>query len=125
METKSFWSDSRLAGALLFLSAILSIIIANSPLAAGFHHLLETSFGITLGSLTVSKSIHHWVNDGLMAIFFFVVGLELKREIIAGELSDPRKAMLPVAAAIGGMAVPALIYLFFNVGGPGNAGWGI
>ncbi len=125
METKSFWSDSRLAGALLFLSAVLSIVIANSPLAEGFHHLLETSFGITLGSLSVSKSIHHWVNDGLMAIFFFVVGLELKREIIAGELSDPRKAMLPIAGAIGGMVVPALIYLFFNSNGPGNAGWGI
>lgn len=125
METKSFWSDTRLAGILLFISALLSIIIANSPLASGFHHLMETSFGISLGTMEVSKSIHHWINDGLMAIFFFVVGLELKREIIAGELSEPRKAMLPVAAAIGGMAVPALIYVFFNSGGEGHAGWGI
>jgi len=125
LETKSFWSDSRLAGAILFLSAILSIVIANSPLAHSFHHLLETPFGISLGGLSVSKSIHHWINDGLMAIFFFVVGLELKREVIAGELSDPRKAMLPVAAALGGMLFPALIYVGFNGGGEGAEGWGI
>lgn len=125
MENKSFWSDTRLAGILLFICALLSIVIANSPMATGFHHVLETSFGVSLGTLQVSKSIHHWINDGLMAIFFFVVGLELKREIIAGELSDSRKAMLPIAAAVGGMVVPALIYLLFNSNGDGHAGWGI
>ena len=106
--------DSRMGGALLIGSAVLSIFLVNSSFASTFHHLLESQLGISFGSNVFSKSLHHWINDGLMAIFFFVVGLELKREIIAGELSDIRKAMLPVAAAIGGMVVPALIYICFS-----------
>src|SRR5690606_8413646 len=75
--------------------------------------------------LTIDESIHHWINDGLMAIFFFVVGLEIKREVLHGELSNPRAATLPVAAALGGMIVPAGIYLAFNTSGDGMDGWGI
>ena len=117
--------DSRMGGVLLLGSALLSIYLVNSSHASTFHHLLESELGISFGSNGFSKSLHHWINDGLMAIFFFVVGLELKREIIAGELSDIRKAMLPVAAAVGGMVVPALIYVLFNGSGVGSAGWGI
>ncbi|MFM7900922.1 MAG: Na+/H+ antiporter NhaA, partial [Bacteroidota bacterium] len=82
--------DSRMAGVLLLAAAIVSVVIANSPWALSFHHLLETPIGISFGDGSFSKTLHHWINDGLMAIFFFVVGLELKREIIAGELSDMR-----------------------------------
>lgn len=117
--------DSRIAGVLLLAAAIVSVVIANSHLASSFHHLLETPIGMSFGDGSFSKTLHHWINDGLMAIFFFVVGLELKREIIAGELSDMRKAMLPVAAAIGGMLVPAAIYTMLNGAGEGSAGWGI
>jgi NhaA family Na+:H+ antiporter len=122
---KRFISKSSTSGIILFSSALLAILISNSPWAEAFHHFWETEFSIGFGSHTLSKSLHHWINDGLMAIFFFVVGLELKREIMAGELSTPSKAVLPVAAAAGGMLFPALIYLFFNPGGEASAGWGI
>ena len=117
--------DSRVAGVLLLVAAIASVIISNSPWSSTFQHLLESPLGLSFGEGSFSKTLHHWINDGLMAIFFFVVGLELKREIIAGELSDMRKAMLPVAAAIGGMLVPAAIYTLFNGAGEGSSGWGI
>lgn len=117
--------DSRIAGVLLLVAAIASVIISNSPWSSAFQHLLESPLGLSFGEGSFSKTLHHWINDGLMAIFFFVVGLELKREIIAGELSDMRKAMLPVAAAIGGMLVPAAIYTLFNGAGEGSSGWGI
>jgi Na+:H+ antiporter, NhaA family len=113
------------AGVFLFGSAIVALIWANSPWSEFYHHLWENHLSISFAGYTIDKNLHHWINDGLMAMFFFVVGLELKREIMAGELSNPRKAMLPLFAALGGMIVPALIYFFFNRTGPGSSGWGI
>jgi NhaA family Na+:H+ antiporter len=87
--------------------------------------MLHVELGVTFGELSFSMSAAHWVNDGLMALFFFVVGLEIKRELLVGQLSTFRSALLPVAAAMGGLVVPALIFAAFNHGGPGEAGWGI
>lgn len=113
------------AGILLLFSALAAIIWSNSPWSESYFHLWEYSLSINIGGYGISNTIHHWINDGLMAMFFFVVGLELKREVIAGELSDIRKAMLPLAAAVGGMLFPALIFLVFNSQGEAANGWGI
>ena len=113
------------SGVLLMLCAVIALIIANSQWAEGYHHILKTYFSIGAGEWTLSMSIHHWINDGLMALFFFVVGLELKRELLVGELSNVKAAMLPIFAAIGGMLVPALIYFGFNPSGLTADGWGI
>jgi len=119
-----FIGNSKVSGIILFSSATLALIIANSPLAEGFHHIWENKFTIGFGENIISKSLHHWINDGLMAIFFFVVGLELKREILVGELKNPRLALLPIMAAIGGMVFPALVFTLFNYNGAIH-GWGI
>lgn len=119
-----FINNSTMGGIVLFSSALLALILANSPWSEEFHHLWEYKFTIGIGDHILSKSLHHWINDGLMAVFFFVVGLELKREIVAGELSDPKDAVMPIVAALGGMAFPALIYLAFNQGGA-TEGWGV
>lgn len=95
------------------------------PLGRRLSSFVGSELSIGYNGHFISKSLHHWINDGLMTVFFFVVGLELKREIIAGELSKPRQAMLPVAAAAGGMIFPALIYLMFNRSGETAGGWGI
>jgi NhaA family Na+:H+ antiporter len=87
--------------------------------------VLDTHIGIVLGPLVLEKSLLHWVNDGLMAIFFFLVGLEIKREVLVGELANPRAAVLPILAAIGGASAPALIYFLLNAGGGGARGWGV
>ena len=113
------------SGVLLMLCAIVALYLANSTWNAAYHHLLETTFTIGLPGFQLSKSLHHWINDGLMAIFFFVVGLELKREILVGELSDIKQAMLPIIAAIGGMVVPVLIYISINPSGHTFDGWGV
>ncbi|QFT54095.1 Na+/H+ antiporter NhaA [Microbulbifer sp. THAF38] len=113
------------SGILLMLSALAALIIANSPLEDAYKHLLHMPISLNAGDWEFSLSLHHWINDGLMAIFFFLVGLELKREFMVGELSDLRQAVLPVMAAIGGMVVPALIYAAFNAGGEAERGWGI
>ena len=120
-----FINNSTMSGIILFSSAFLALILSNSPWAEAFHHLWEVEFSIGFNGYYITNDLHHWINDSLMAVFFFVVGLELKREVIAGELSNPRKAVLPLAAAIGGMIVPALIYLFFNTSGEPANGWGI
>ncbi|WP_333694857.1 Na+/H+ antiporter NhaA [Flavobacterium sp.] len=121
-----FIGKSTTGGIVLFLSAIVALILANSPWKDAYHHIWEhkIAFGID-DKFMLDKTLHHWINDGLMAVFFFVVGLELKREIIGGELSNPKKALLPVAAGIGGMLFPAVIYLFFNPTGDAHSGWGI
>ncbi len=113
------------SGILLMLCAITAIIIANSPWNEAYHHLLELTFSIGVPGFELSKSVHHWINDGLMAIFFFVIGLELKREILVGELADAKQAMLPIIAAIGGMVVPVIIYMSINPEGHTFDGWGI
>ncbi len=112
-------------GIVLLACTVVALVIANSPFADAYHHFWETEIGITVGGLRLSHSIEHWINDGLMALFFFVVGLEVKRELVLGELRDPRRAALPLVAAVGGMAVPAAVYLALQMGGPAQRGWGI
>ncbi len=121
-----FMHQQKSGGIVLGICVIIALILANSPWADAYHHFLEQKFGFQWnGSTYFEFSLHHWINDGLMAVFFFVVGLELKREIVGGELSNPRKALLPIGAAFGGMLVPALIYLAFNRTGEVQSGWGI
>lgn len=118
--------QQKMGGLVLGISVVIALVLANSPLSHDYYQFFEHKLGFRFdGEAYLEYSLHHWINDGLMAIFFFVVGLELKREIIAGELSTPRKAMLPIAAAIGGMLVPAVIYLFLNPSGEVHSGWGI
>jgi NhaA family Na+:H+ antiporter len=120
-----FFRTETLGGLILLGFGLAALAIANSPLASAYNHLWEIplTFGIVPHEL--SLSLHHWINDGLMAVFFLLVGLEIKRELLAGELSSAPQAALPIACAIGGMVVPALIYLIFNLRGPGGHGWGI
>ena len=112
-------------GIVLIACTVVALVLANSPWAEAFHHLWETELGVTAGGFRLAYSLHHWINDGLMAVFFFLVGLEIKREFMIGELASPRRAALPIAAALGGMVVPALIYAGINAGGAGAPGWGI
>jgi NhaA family Na+:H+ antiporter len=113
-------------GVIMLAAAVLAIAWANSPWHAGYDTLWETRLNIELGGLAhVDLSLRDWVNDGLMTIFFLVVGLEIKRELVVGELRDARAAALPAIAAVGGMAVPALIYAALNAGHAGSGGWGI
>ena len=113
------------SGILLMLCAIVAIYIANSQWSDVYHHVLTIPFTIGIPGFQLSKTLHHWINDGLMAIFFFVIGLELKREILVGELANIKLAMLPIIAAFGGMVMPVLIYLSFNPEGDTISGWGI
>ena len=113
------------SGVLLMLCAVAALYIANSQWSTAYHHILELPFTIGFPGFELSKSLHHWINDGLMALFFFVIGLELKREILVGELADPKQAILPIVAAIGGMVVPVLIYISINPTGHTLDGWGI
>src|SRR6478609_3009207 len=118
--------EHRLAGAaLLMLATLVAILVANSPWRHAYHELLELHIDIDLGMHAVNQSLHHWINDGLMSIFFFLVGLEIKRELLVGEISSVRKATLPAIAALGGMIVPALVYHWFNRGTVNQHGWGI
>jgi NhaA family Na+:H+ antiporter len=112
------------SGVLLLLCTLIALVLANSPLQAQYLALWQTPLSIGLGSWSMSHSLQHWINDGLMAVFFFVIGLEVKREIVLGELRDLRRAALPVFAALGGMVVPALCYLALAPA-DARAGWGI
>jgi len=113
------------SGLLLIATAILALVLANSSLSGAYLHWVHTPVAISIGDWSLEKTLQHWVNDGLMALFFFVVGLELKREILVGELAVPRQAVLPIIAAVGGMVVPALIYYICNPEGEAARGWGI
>jgi NhaA family Na+:H+ antiporter len=115
-----FFALSSASGILLLVAALAALLWANSPFADSYFRLWRTVGTAGLGPIVVSKPLLLWINDGLMAIFFFVVGLEIKREVLVGELAEPR-----MAAAIGGMAVPAAIYALVNAGGPGAPGWGV
>jgi NhaA family Na+:H+ antiporter len=107
-------------------AAVLAMVLANSPLRPLYDLLIETRVEIRIGALEIAKPLLLWINDGLMAVFFFLVGLELKRELVEGELSDKRNIILPGFGAIGGMAVPALIYIYFNISDPAAMkGWAI
>lgn len=112
-------------GVILIFMTLLALLLANSPLAEHYAHFFHMNIDLNVGSWKISHTLHHWINDGLMAIFFFLIGLEIKREISVGELSNIKVALLPIIAAIGGMVVPALIYLSITAGTPGASGWGI
>ena len=126
LPIKLFMGREKSGGIVLILSVTLAMILANSNIAESYFHFFEQEVGfIVNGEPYLNYSLHHWINDGLMAMFFFVVGLELKREFIGGELADIRNTILPISAAIGGMLVPALIFLSLNIGTPQTMGWGI
>lgn len=121
-----FLRQEAAGGAVLALAAAVAMIWSNSALGGLYDGLLALRISLAVGDYTLSKTLLHWVNDGLMAIFFMLVGIEIKREILAGELRDPRKALLPAVAALGGMAVPAGVYVLFNWQTPETmAGWAI
>lgn len=122
---KVFFKSSNAGGILLFICVILSLIIANTSMSASLQNLLDYKIGYESESIHLNYSILLWINDGLMAIFFLLVGLEIKREIVEGELSSPKKASLPILCAIGGAVVPAIIYLSLNAGKDTSTGWGI
>ena len=123
---KNFFSREEKSGILLLLFATLALITVNSPLQSLYYDIKYTDIPINLGDFNFTKSVSHWVNDGLMAIFFFVIGLELKREILEGELSSFDRMVLPAIAAVGGMAAPAAVYILININNPENmSGWAI
>jgi NhaA family Na+:H+ antiporter len=111
-------------GMVLIAATLVAIVWANSPWGGGYHRLWQTPVTIGAGRFALSYPLHYWINDGLMAVFFFLVGLEIKREFLVGELASVRRAALPIAAALGGMVVPAILYALLNAGGPGERGWG-
>ena len=113
------------SGLLLLGCTGVALAWANSPFAESYAQLWEVPITVGVGRFAIRESLHHWINDGLMAVFFFVVGLEIKREVLVGELASPRRAALPLAAALGGVLVPAVLYLAINPSGPAAAGWGI
>jgi NhaA family Na+:H+ antiporter len=124
---QQFARSESASAVLLLVAAAAALAWANSPWRAAYFALWETPIGVGPVSHLYTLTLHHWINDGLMALFFLVVGLELKREFLVGELATPRQALLPIAAAVGGMLVPAVLYMAFNLGGapPARAGWGI
>lgn len=123
---RDFLQKESAGGIVLILAAALALAVANSPLAAGYFGLLDIPVVAAIGSFVIDKPALLWINDGLMAVFFFLVGLEVKREVLEGQLSSWNKASLPLVAAIGGMAIPALVFIGFNLDSPENiSGWAI
>ncbi len=120
-----FLEKEAAGGILLLIFTAAALVWANSPFADIYDHLWHTKFSIGFQEFKLDYTLHHWINDGLMAIFFFVVGLEIKREFLVGELSSFKQASLPIMAALGGMIFPALFYVIFNSGSEGISGWGI
>jgi Na+:H+ antiporter, NhaA family len=122
----AFFKSNSAGGIIIMLATLCGFVFANSPLKPYYMFLLETPLSISIDQLSISKPLLLWINDGLMTIFFFLIGLELKREIIEGELSDKRNIVLPAVGAMGGMAIPALIYVYFNWHDPiALKGWAI
>ena len=122
---ESFLTWEAGSGVILLASAIVALVLANSPFGASYEHVLHTPLGIGTGGYRLEMSLAHWVNDGLMTVFFFVIGLEIKREFLYGELRTKSAMLLPVCAALGGMIMPALLYSLMNLGAPTAGGWGI
>ena len=122
---RNFLHTEASGGILLLIATMAALLWANSPLAESYGALWHTPVSIQFGDLRLDEDLHFWINDGLMAIFFFVVGLEIKRELLIGELTSVRRAVLPVAGAVGGAVLPALIFLAFLRGGEGSNGWGV
>ena len=122
----AFLHNESIGGILLMLCAVIALMCANIPQLNFIHQIWSTHLGITIGNFSLDMSLAHWINDALMAVFFFVVGLEIKREMMVGELSSLKHASLPILAAVGGMVVPAIIYSVFNYSDPESvSGWGI
>src|ERR671939_2082688 len=122
---QDFANKQSSGGILLIIATAVALVWANSPWAESYVALWHTKLMVGVGDFSISKDLTHWINDGLMAVFFLVVGLEIKHEVLVGELSSLRSAALPVVAALGGAVVPALIYLALNAGTESVAGWGI
>ena len=120
---EDFISKEALSGIILFIATVAAVIVANSSFGQDYYNLWHMPLGVTLGDRTISMTLTYWINDGLMALFFLMVGLEIKREMVLGELSSVSKASFPIVAAIGGMVIPALIYVGFNTENP--MGFGI
>lgn len=118
-----FINKEALSGILLFIATVAAVIVANSSLGQAYYDLWHLPLGINLGEHSISMTLTYWIDDGLMALFFLMVGLEIKKEMMIGELSSVSKASFPIVAAIGGMAIPALIYVGFNPSNP--LGFGI
>ncbi len=122
---QAFLHTEAASGVVLLLAAVVALVWANSAAASSYESLWGTELTVGVGRFSLTEDLRHWVNDLLMALFFFVVGLEIKRELVLGELRDPRAAALPLICALGGMVAPAALYLLFNAGGPGSSGWGV
>ena len=122
---KEFFESEKTGGLILVFCTVASILIANSALGEGWLHFWHTHLNLSFGAVPLDYSVEHWVNDGLMAVFFLLVGLEIEREIYIGELADFRNALLPILAAAGGMLIPAAFHFVFNHGSPEQAGFGI
>ena len=122
---QSFLRLEASSGLVLIGAAALALVWANSPWAAAYFRAWEVPLGVSIGDYSITKGLGLWINDGLMAVFFFMVGLEIKRELIGGELSSARTATLAIAGAVGGLVVPAAIYIAYNTEGPGSAGWAV
>ena len=123
---KEFLHKESAGGLLLVGAAVIAMILVNSPLDFLYFALLDTPVSIQVGALVLDKPLLLWINDGLMAVFFFLIGLEIKREVLEGELSDPARLIIPAIAAVGGMAAPAMVYIAMNQGDPAAlAGWAI
>ena len=122
---QAFMHTEVAGGLFLFVAAVAALIWANSPAHESYEQLWELPLTLSFGPFAIAEDLRHWVNDLLMAFFFFVVGLEIKRELVLGELRDFRAAALPLVCAVGGMVAPALIYTAINMGGPGAGGWGV
>lgn len=125
MPFQRFFKQEASSGIVLLTFAVMAMGLANSPWAAAYEEILHWKVSIGMGDFQLSMSLLHWINDGLMAVFFFVIGMEIKREFLFGELKSPSSTLLPVAAAVGGMVVPALLYTAFNIGKPTISGWGV
>ncbi len=124
-KIKDFFKRDSAAGMMLLFATVLALVVANSPLGEAYHHLMELHINLGVGPFQIDESIHHWINDGLMAIFFLLVGLEIKREMKYGELSTVQSALLPAVAAVGGALLPALIFWGLNSGTEFMDGWAI
>lgn len=125
LPLQGFIRSQATTGVVLLVSSAAALLVANSPWAPAYHRLLGRELGVDFGFLILREPLHLWINDAVMTTFFFLVGLEIKQELVAGELADLRRAALPVAAAVGGMAVPAGLFAALNWGRPSAAGWGV
>lgn len=122
---EEFIHDETASGIILMVCTIIALFLANSFLHHHYEHVLHAEIAVSLGEWELRHTLHHWINDGLMALFFFVVGLEIKREVIVGELSNFSAALMPIIAAVGGMVIPAALFFAVNMGGEGARGWGV